>query len=503
MIDDSNGAKRAKVKLGNWFDVAVFLLLSILVIVALLSKLVQYYGFQIHDLDTGIYSNLVWNLVNGNWFYSGVLNRNHLGEHFAPIIVVFAPFFIVHPSPVWLLGAQGLAVGTTYVLLYFIAVKIFCEANTNFAKPLAVVFAIWAFFYRPLTSALLFEFHPSTLATPLLAAAFLAMLHNRDRVLWMLVASLLLSKENAPLAVLGLGCYAWLVLSRPRLGITLSAVACVSAVLILGVVMPLSRSDHWEHYSRLGPFASLRFKALYSVQLVKALAYLPLASWRSLVCAVPLVGLNLSVAYYPQFSRCSHYDDFASVFLVVAAMHGAVVVLRAVGSAFKGWRAIATYIFLVLVALLLTEPTASAIFSLQGSWFSYDERQVQRKPAVYRRLADLLLPEPAPCRAISNLQWISNEERQLYRELAAYRSLPFEIGIAAQSVLGPYLSARPRYVPIFSAAKGVDTWRLKPGDKVIMTPIRDSDGLERVLEGNPTLSRVFVSPVLHVYEVNP
>ena len=36
-----------------------------------------------------------------------------------------------------------------------------------------------------------------------------------------------------------------------------------------------------------------------------------------------------------------------------------------------------------------------------------------------------------------------------------------------------------------------------------MTPIRDSDGLERVLEGNPTLSRVFVSPVLHVYEVNP
>ena len=149
--------------------------------------------------------------------------------------------------------------------------------------------------------------------------------------------------------------------------------------------MPLSRSDHWEHYSRLGPFASLRFKALYLVRLVKALAYLPLASWRSLVCAVPLVSLNLSVAYYPQF-RCTHYDDFASVFLVVAAMHGAVVVLRAVGSAFKGWRAIATYIFLVLVALLLTEPTASAIFSLQGSWFSYDERQVQRKPAVYRRL---------------------------------------------------------------------------------------------------------------------
>src|SRR5262249_39649685 len=155
-IENSNSAERPKIRFGNWFDVAVFLLLSALVIVALLAKLVQYYGFRIHDWDTGIYSNLVWNLVNGNWFYSGVLNRNHLGEHFSPIIVVFAPFFIVHPSPVWLLGAQGLAVGTTYVLLYFIAVKIFCEANTNFVKPLAVVFAIWAFFYGPLTSALLF-----------------------------------------------------------------------------------------------------------------------------------------------------------------------------------------------------------------------------------------------------------------------------------------------------------------------------------------------------------
>src|SRR5262249_11808083 len=160
---------------------------------------------------------------------------------------------------------------------YFIGVKIFSEAKTNFAKPLALSFTIWAFCYRPLTSALLFEFHPSTLATPLVAAAVLALLNNRDRVLWLTVAFLLLSKENAPLAVLGLGCYAWLVLCRPRLGIALGAVASVSAALILGVVMPLSRSDHWEHYSRLGPFAAWPDKSLYLVQLVSSLAYLPLA----------------------------------------------------------------------------------------------------------------------------------------------------------------------------------------------------------------------------------
>src|SRR5262249_13655689 len=151
---------------------------------------------------------------------------------------------------------------------------------------------------------------------------------------------------------------------------------------------------------------------------------------------VPLVGLNLSVAYYPQFSRGYHYDDFASVFLIVAAMHRAVVVLGAVGSAFNGWRAIATYVFMALAALMA-----------------------------------LLLPKPAPRSTISYLQsiWPASEERELYRELAAYRSLPFEIGIAAQRELGPYLSARPRYVSIHSASpegidtRRLDTRRLKPG----------------------------------------
>jgi uncharacterized membrane protein len=271
---------------------------------------------------------------------------------------LFAPFFIIDPSPIWLLAAQGLAVGATYVLLYFVAVKIFCGASARFARPLALVFAIWASFYRPLTSALLFGFHPSTLATPLLAAAVLALLHSRDCVLWLLVVALLLSKENATLAVLGLGCYAGLVLFRWRLSIALGAAAAVSAALIMGVVMPFFRSDHWEHYNRLAPFAEWSKKTAYLLALVKPLAYLPLASWRSLICAVPLVGLNLSVAYTAQFSTAYQYNDFVSVFLLVAAMHGAVVVLRAVGSVFEGWRAIAAYIFIALVALLLTEPDA-------------------------------------------------------------------------------------------------------------------------------------------------
>jgi uncharacterized membrane protein len=179
------------VKIAGWqarcFNIVIVLSLSALLIYPVLYKVVQYYDFQIHDWDTGIYSNVIWNLANGNGFHSALLGGNDLGEHFSPIIAVFVPFFAIDPSPIWLLAGQGLAVGATYVLLYFAAVKIFGDANLRFVRPLALVFAIWALVYRPLWFALLFEFHPSTLATPLLAGALLALMYGRDRVLWCLV----------------------------------------------------------------------------------------------------------------------------------------------------------------------------------------------------------------------------------------------------------------------------------------------------------------------------
>ncbi len=479
-----------------------FLILSALATIAVLSKVIQYYSYQIHDWDTGIYSNVVWHLVSGDGFHSDVLNRNLLGEHFSPIIAVFVPFFAVYPSPVWLVAAQGLSVGTTYVLLYFAALKIFHDADSGFAKPLALIFALWAFLYRPLTSALLFEFHPSTLATPLLAAAVLALLHSRDRVLWLLVAVLLLSKENASLAVLGLGFYAGLVLSRPRLGIALGLVAVVSAVLVMGVLMPLFRTGDWQHYGRLGPFAEWQQKTIYLLGLVTALGFLPLLSWRSLMCAVPLIGLNLSVAYFPQFSMQFHYDDFASVFLLVAAMHGAVVALRAIGSASKGWRAFSLFVVIGLVALLLVQlaSPSAPIFYLLKSRSDDGERQLDQRLTDYLRLVQLVRPS-APIFYLLKF-WPGDKEQQLHQDLAKYRRLPIETGIAAQSVLGPYLSARQRYVSIYAASQGLDMQRLKPGDMVLITPIDSRFAeLKRLLEKTPGLTKVHVSSVLSVYQV--
>src|SRR5262245_38369265 len=100
-------------KLAIATSLVVRAVLLLIVSTATLTKIVQYYGFAANDWDTGIYANVVWNTLNGSWFYSAHHMRNQLGEHFSPLVLFFVPFFVIRPSSLWLLAFQGLAVGMT------------------------------------------------------------------------------------------------------------------------------------------------------------------------------------------------------------------------------------------------------------------------------------------------------------------------------------------------------------------------------------------------------
>lgn len=64
----------------------------------------KYYGFGMDVFDIGIYSNLAYNLAHGAPFWSSILQKNHLGEHFSPIMAAFAPLYRLVPGVHWLLG---------------------------------------------------------------------------------------------------------------------------------------------------------------------------------------------------------------------------------------------------------------------------------------------------------------------------------------------------------------------------------------------------------------
>lgn len=445
--------------------VCIFLLA--LVVGAVLAKVLQYNKVHIHDWDTGIYFNVAWNIFQGDGFYSDVLRRNHLGEHFSPVTALFAPIFLISSSPVWILAVQGLAVGATYVVLYFIAIKILRDATIPHARLVGLILPLAAYLYRPLTSALMFEFHPSTLATSLLAGAVLALLHRRNMVLWMLVALLLLTKENAALAILGLAIYAGLVQGRRRLFLALFGTAAVSATLIFGVIMPFFQSDEWRHYNRLGLLSHWQEKTDYLFFLLKGVAFLPLAAWRCSASVIPLVALNLSVSYEPQFAMNHHYDDLASVFLLIAAMHGFAVIVQLVLSHLSGWRLRAALSYFVLVSVALAYAEARS-------------------------------PHPK-----LEIDWQTKHGQLLHEALAPYRNLPETIGMAATQPLGPYISARQRYIPLNSKRLHLLN-ALKPGDLILTSAVRGSQefaGIFAQPEMSGWFQNVHASPTLSVHKV--
>ena len=441
--------------------------LLLLALLCLAAKFVQFYGFALNDFDTGIYSNVAWNLINGEGFHSDVLNRNHLGVHFSPLTALFAPIYAVFPSPMVLMVGQGLAVGLALLLLYRMGTLILDPAVFGDRRPLIILaFCLLAFFYGPFTNALLSHFHPPTVVMPVLAGCLIALIERRTWLLALLVVVLLTAKENAALAVAGLGVYAALVQGRWRLGIVLGITALVSLALVLEVVMPAFQEGNWVLAGRLDPLALPGKKLLYLFLLLLPLGFLPLLAWRAALAALPLIAVNLAVGYEGQLEFKYHYNDLISIFLVVAAMHG----LNRLRTAPKTDLAPAMRTGSIMAALVLL-----ALVFNKG-----------RSP-----ITDMVK------------HWPSADHWRLHQELAPYRQAPSDQAMVAQSGLGPYLSSRDRYVMLKTG------WRdekLQSGDLILLSDMADDYGIDIVasrkrLNATPRIEQIHRSDLLSVHRI--
>jgi uncharacterized membrane protein len=406
--------------------------LLLLAVLCVLAKVMQFYGFALNDYDTGIYANVAWNLAHGEGFHSDVLNRSHMAVHFSPLTALFAPFYALFPTPMVLMIGQGLAAGLTLFLLYRIGMNLLqdvvpAERRGRFA----LGFCLLAFVYGPFTNALLSHFHPPTVAMPVLAGCLLALIERRGWLLVLLIPILLSAKENAPLAVVGLGAYAALVQGRWTLGIILGMVGVGSLALILGLIMPAFQDETWIMASRFQPLALLPEKALHLVLLLLPLGFLPLLAWRAAAAALPLIAVNLASGYDGQLELKYHYNDLISVFLLVAALHGFDRLQAAPAGRFWLINRRAPLLAAIILLALVMNKGRSPITEMVKYW-----------PTA--------------------------EDRALHRALAPYRQAPPDQAILAQSGLGPYLSNRHRYVMLTDGWKPED---LSPGDLILLSDV--------------------------------
>ena len=314
--------------------------------------------FQYGNFDLGIYSNIALNTATGRPFFSSILVRNHLGEHFSPVIALFAPLYALQPSVRWLFAAQCLSFAAVpLILLRFVRRLEPDRARADLAA--LILTAAWML-YPPMQAAMAYPFHPTALAGPFAVLAFIRVHEGRFRAAFPFLLALLLCKENMSLVAVGLGLQALATHRARRPGLLLMAFGAAAGWLLVGFVIPAFREGTWQHAARLGPLVDVPQKAFYIMGLLLPLAFLPLFGWRGGVAALPLILLNVSTRFPPQYSSGFHYDDVIAP-LLLAASAPVVIALVQRGAATRWAPAALAVAFAAGVCLVPASPLRAVL----------------------------------------------------------------------------------------------------------------------------------------------
>jgi uncharacterized membrane protein len=158
-------------------------------------SLERHRDFQSYAYDLGFFDQIIWNTSQGRWFETSFVPYNFLGQHFEPVLAVFALLYRLGAGVESLLIAQAVFVGLSAVPLYLAS-----RAVTG--RALIAVVVVVAFLINPmLHEAVFFGFHPEMLSLPFLFTGLYLLVQGRPTAAALAVAPILLLKEDMSIVV--------------------------------------------------------------------------------------------------------------------------------------------------------------------------------------------------------------------------------------------------------------------------------------------------------------
>ncbi len=445
---------------GAW--IAAFAVLSIL----------RQLAFSTGRFDMGNMVQAVWSTAHGHPLRVTDLQGDQisrLAAHVDPILMVFAPLWLVWPSANMLLVAQALAVGLGAFPVYWLARK-------HLSSPRAGLAFALAYLLYPATGWLtLNEFHPVALATPLLLYAFWFL--DEDRLLAFGICAVAASacKEEIPFVIAGFG--VWYAVTRRRwsVGAVIVGTGIAWAAIATTVVIPHfnhgQSSGFYTRYSEVGgsPGGIVKTAFLHPVRLVRAaftvrdlryvldlgwpLAFLFLLSPLVLVAALPELVINLLSAVTTQTSIHFHYTAGLIPPLVIGAIFGA--------------RKLGRYAVPVAVAIVAATLVGNYRLGPFPIW-----RDVPGGQRFQTTAGDVTTHDRIASRAL--------------------KLIPPQAVVSATNSLGAHLSARARILsfPFMRDATWIAADETEPGFADRFAPLETAEQLAW-LRGNPEWKLVF------------
>lgn len=268
--------------------------------------LLRHWAFDSHGYDLGIFTNVMWNLIHGNGYVSSVKDGIHLfTDHQSPTYWLLAPLFWLLPRPETLLFVQAFGLAAGGPALYYLARA---RLGARHWAPAALPWLYWA--YLPLRNANAFDFHPEVFMLPLFLWAFVGFASHRRWAKALGLAALigaLGAKESAPVVAVGIG-VAWALSGGGWRGVGLAVAGVALFFFDVKVVPRLFGGGDYPYlnlYERFGggigdlllaPFTQPgyffsqiinRERLNFLFWTLAPLGFLPLASWRAALAALP------------------------------------------------------------------------------------------------------------------------------------------------------------------------------------------------------------------------
>ena len=305
--------------------------------------ILRHRAFNTGRFDLGNIVQAIWTTAHGDGFLQQTNLHgeqiSRLGSHFEPILAIFAPLWLIWPSPNMLVTVQAFALASGALPVYWLARKHLNSERAAFG--LALVYLI----YPPLQWLALDEFHPGALACPLLLYAFWYLDEDRLVLFGIFAVIACTTREEIPLVVAGMG--VWYALRRRRywFGFAVALVGLALTAVIVSVVTPHFRHGEaltfYGRYKDVGGSPSQAVRMIFShpihvfqvafdhrgirylVNLILPLAGVCLLAPLALIPALPLLAINLLSSAHGQTSIHFHYTAGEIPILVAATVLGA------------------------------------------------------------------------------------------------------------------------------------------------------------------------------------
>ena len=383
--------------------------------------LFRHWNFGSSAFDLGIFDQVVWHLSRFEAPGSSIRGfSNFPGDHFFPVIVLFAPFYWIRPGPDTLIVIQALSSAISIVPVY-----LFARGRLAAGPALGIAIAYGCFW--GIQRAIAFDVHETAFSPLVVAVAILAMDRWHWPLFWSAVVVMMLIKEDHIPLVAGLGLLL-VIQEEPRKGAIAIIGSAAALAVAVGIIVPA--------FNDLGGY---EYMSSYRGVLSDP-GRIPI----SLVS--PPVKIQTAILWFAPFV-------FLSLASPLAILVVPFVLIRFLSDSPTHWGT--TFHYSAPLAPIIAMSAADGLVRIAKRWDPHGARPIVACAVAACVLCSAILPGHQPLwRVFVPDHYRARASSQLGRELLAM--IPDGASVVAQAAVVPHLSLRDRIYVLDDRAPDAD-----------------------------------------------